>query len=133
VISMMEPKNRSIDRPSDAILKASVRLLEAKRTGAITNNEFADLIVKIGDLYANKIRQGKAILEEVEEVEDYIECLISKNGNNYFSYAHKGLDVAAKKFLEGDFVALQEIEKRKIQSKPLLDEQDYVKGFKKII
>lgn len=130
---MIETKTKTIDRPSDVILKSSVRLLEAKRTGAITEDEFADLLVKIGDLHANKIRQGKAIMDEVEEVEDYIECLIGKNGNNYFSYNHKGLDVAAKKFLEGDFVALQEVEKRENQAKPVLEGQKYVKGFKKII
>lgn len=111
------------DRPSDVILSSLNRFYDAKLSGAVTKEELATIISDIGDLFANKIKQGNVHPDEIESIETYIEGL----NKNYFNLGHEGIDRASKTFLEGDYVALQELESRQIQSAPV---NSYTKGFR---
>ena len=49
------------NRVSDNILDSFNRFYEAKLSGALKRDELSKLLVSVGDLFANKIKQGKAI------------------------------------------------------------------------
>lgn len=127
-----EIKRRSIDRPSDIILNSINRLYDAKLSGALNSDELSKIIVLEGDLFANRIKQGKVSIDEIESAEAFITGFARKGKDNYFSFKHSDLDRAAKIFLEGDYVALEELNKRTSLSSPVFDSESYSKGFKKI-
>lgn len=118
-----------IYRPSDEILNLFNRFSDAKLTGVVNPDELKTLLIKIGDLFANKIKKGEVSIDDIDSAETLIEGFISENKDNYFSHLHSDLDGAAKTFLEGDYVALESIRKRDLQSKPI---DDYSKSLRKI-
>ena len=90
----------TIDRPSNIILDSLNRLHFAKLSGGLNSKEFADEIVRVGDLTANCIKNGKITDEQVEEIESHLPSF------SYFKMEHKDLDRANRTFKEGNEVSL---------------------------
>lgn len=131
--SLANFEEKIVDRPSDVILESINRLYDAKLSGAIREEELSKIIVLEGDLFANKIKQGKVSNNEIEQTEAFLTGFIGENKDKYFSLKHKDLDRASKMFLEGDFFALEDQRKRSISASPIFEETDYKQGFRKIM
>ena len=56
---------KASERKSDAIFSSLNRLHNAKQSGALMRDEFSKILVSVGDLFANKIKQGKVAEEEI--------------------------------------------------------------------
>lgn len=97
------------DSRTDTIWKCYNRLHISKLTGGLGQTEFSDLITNICDVYANAIKQGKISIENQESFESFLSQFLGKNKDNYYDFPHKGLDTAAKKGLEGNLFARDEI------------------------
>ena len=123
-----EERMKSTDRTSDVVLNSLNRLYEAKLNGVLDKDEFSKIIVLTGNMFANKIKQGKITNDEIDQVESYIIGL----DKHYFSNAHDDLDKASKIFLEGDYVALESLNTRKLSAQPIFSEEEYNKGFTKL-
>ncbi len=122
--------NVKTGRVSDVILESLNRFHEAKNTGALNRNELSELIIKIGDLFANKVKQGKVSSEDIENVESFLYGFDGKNASNYFSIEHSNLDVAKRTFEEGVDFALQELQDKRLAASP--KESDYRKIYQKV-
>ncbi len=98
--------SKSFNRPSDEFLNSYNRLYQAKLTRVLDSNEFSNLIILCGDLYANKIRQGKV---SEEQTDDFIAQLPSPD---YFTYPHSNISRAKNTVVEGVDMALAAVSKR---------------------
>ena len=123
---------KSKSRPSDVILDSINRLYDAKLSGALKDSELSGIIINIGDLFANKIKQGKVSNNEIESFETYISGFVGENKDNYFAYPHSDLDRATKSVLESIDFAKEELNQRKRYSQPVMDVESYTRTFKKL-
>ena len=119
-------------RTSDGILDSFNRFHDAKFSGALRRDELSKLLVSVGDLFANKIKQGKVTEEEIESLESYLSGFTSENSDKYFSYPHEDLKLAAKSVLEGNDFARQSIEQRIEAAHPVMEADSYERTFRKL-
>ena len=115
------------ERPSDIILNSLNRLSSAKKTAALKPEEFSKLIEVVGDLAANKIKQGKMTEEQIDSLLSY-----DNLDYRYFSLPHKDLEEAFKRFSEGIYMAQEQRGLRFFQAKQVFKESDYRPGFKRL-
>ena len=92
-----------IDRPSNIILDSLNRIHYGKLTGGLSKKELSEEIIRIGDLVANSIRNGKIGFEVLEEIKGHVPSSI-----NYFRFPHEGIGVAKKTFVESLGIAESE-------------------------
>lgn len=130
--SIVNFEERLKDRKTDVLLESLNRFYDAKISGAINPDELSKIIVLAGDLYANKISKGEVSKTDIEETESFVSNFIEPNYDGYFNLPHTDLDKASKMFIEGDFFALEKLERRNQYSSPLFDEETYTNGFKKL-
>jgi len=127
-------ESRLKDRTSDTFLNSLNRMHDAKISGAMSPDELSKILVLGGNLLANKIVQGKISQDEIESAETIITGFLGKNRDNYFSNKHVDLDKAARIILEGNFVALEKLERKNKFTQSMFEEEDYEdynKGFRK--
>ena len=101
-------------RKSDVVFDSLNRLHDAKLSGALKSDELSKIIIYIGDLFANKIKQAKLTEDQIESAETYLTGFVGTNKDKYFSLQHDYLDRAAKIFLEGNAIAIETIQERSI-------------------
>lgn len=123
---------KTSDRKSDVILNSLNRFYDAKLSGGLKDDEFSKVIVLIGDLFANQIKQGKQTEDSIESFESHLDGLDGSNAKNYFSRIHKKLDTAVKSVLEGNDFAKQELEQRRAYAQPVMSAESYTKTFRKL-
>ena len=97
----------TMDRPSNVILDSLNRIYHGKQTGGLSDKELSDEIIRIGDLVANSVRNGK--LDTIEILNDIKGHVPDKN---YFKFQHKDLELASKTFDESIEMAYSEREER---------------------
>lgn len=127
--SIVNFEGRLNDRVSNVILESLNRMPDAKQNGVLGPYELSDIIVLEGDLFANKIRQGKVSVDEQESAEAFV---IGFNSDKYFEYHHKGMNRAGKAFLEGDFFAREDHERMHRSTIQREEEISYRNGFKRL-
>lgn len=123
---------RASERKSNVILNSLNRLHDAKQSGALTSDEFSKILVSVGDLFANKIKQGKVAEEEIQSVESYLTGFVGENSDKYFSFPHTDLKSASKTALESIDFARQEIEKRNEYAQPVMEADSYERTFRRL-
>lgn len=97
----------SIDRTSNVVLDSLNRIHYGKLTGGLSKKEFSDEIIRVGDLIANNIRNGKfTSLELLKEIKGHVP------NKNYFKFPHEDLEVANVTFDESIEMAISEREER---------------------
>ena len=119
------------ERPSDALLNILNQFSVAKRNGVQDKEALAKMIILEGALFANKIKEGKVTIDEIESAEAFITGFARGNKDEYFKINHKELDTAAKSFLEGDYVALEELEQRNGLSQ-VVEQDEFIKGLRRV-
>ena len=78
------------DRPSNTFFEELNYFSTAKETGALTGNEYSNLLISLGSIYANLVRRG---LRTEEEAEDFLGQI--PNGKwNCYNYPHKDQEFA---------------------------------------
>ena len=97
----------NVDRPSNEVLELLNRLYQSKLTGGYTNQELSSLIVKIGDLISNNIRNGK-----ISDSEVISEISAHLPNERYFKLRHQGINAANNSFKESLEMAMYEREER---------------------
>lgn len=120
------------NRPSDVILDSINRLHDAKLSGALKEDELSSIIINIGDMFANKIKQGKVSNDDIESFEVHISGFTGENKDNYFAHSHADLDRSTKIVFESIDFAKDELDQRKQYSQPVMDAESYTKSFKKL-
>lgn len=120
------------DRVSDSIFESFNRFHDAKLSGALRRDELSRLLVSVGDLFANKIKQGKVSKEEIESLESHLSGFTGENSDKYFAFPHEDLKMAAKSVLEGNDFALQSVEQRYEAAQPVMESDGYERTFRKL-
>ena len=87
-------------RPSDKVFEALNRFEEAKKTGVLGPKELSDLLISIGTIYSNQIKNGNVNANDIEEFEAFLPK------TNMFTINHKDLDVAYTTIVQGNAAAL---------------------------
>ena len=119
-------------RPSDIILESLNGLNLRKNTGVLEQTELSSMIVYIGDLFANKIKQGKVSEDVIDSFESHLTQFLGENKDKYFTYPHKDLDRGTKSALESIDFAKEELERRSTYAQPVMDAESYDKPFRKL-
>ena len=88
-------------RLTDSILLSLNRMHDAKLTGTLSRDEFANLITKIGKLYTGVIKNGESNGKEIDEMEAWL-----PGSNKIFDGKHDHLPEASRSFKEDIFTAL---------------------------
>ena len=97
----------TIDRPSNIILDSLNRIYYGKLTGGLSSKELSSEIIRIGDMVANNIKNGKfSDFEVLKEIKGHVP------NNNYFKFQHEDLNIANKTFDESLEMAISEREER---------------------
>ncbi len=130
--SIVNFEDRLNDRVSNVILESLNRMHDAKQNGVLGPDELSKIIVLEGDLFANKIKQGRVTFDEIESAETFVTGFVGPNKDKYFSYNHADLDKASKAFLEGTFFAREELERRQRSTIQREEEINYRDGFKRL-
>lgn len=120
------------ERKSDVILNSLNRFYDAKLSGGLKEDELSKIIVLIGDLFANQIKQEKQTEDSIDSFESYLDGFDGPNAGNYFAHIHKNLDSAVKSVLEGNDFAKQQLEQRRQYAQPVMSAESYTKTFKKL-
>ena len=120
------------NRVSDGIFDSFNRFHEAKLSGALSKDEFSKLLISVGDLFANKIKQGKVSEDEIESLEAHLSGFVGENCDKYFAFPHEDLKMAAKSVLEGNDFALQSVEQRYEAAQPVMEAESYERTFKRL-
>ena len=120
------------ERKSDVVFDSLNRFHDAKLSGGLKDDEFSRMIVLIGDLFANQIKQSKQTEDNIDSFESHLYGFDGPNAQNYFSHIHKKLDTAVKSVLEGNDFAKQDLEERKQYAQPVMSADSYTKTFKKL-
>lgn len=128
MISIVSEKTKFTDRPSNVVFQYLNKIYDSKINGSLTNGEFASTIALVGDIFANKVRQGKVTSDEIEQFEAHVSNLQPA----YFSFKHEGLKETSKMCLEGIAMAEQATNVRNISARPVLTEVDYNRTFQKL-
>lgn len=132
--NIIDFESRLKDRTPNVILNSLNRMHDAKISGVMIPDELSKILVLSGNLFANKIVQGKVSQDEIESEESFVTGFLGKNKDNYFNNKHVDLDKAARIILEGNFVALEKLERKNKFTQSLYEEEDYEnynKGFRK--
>jgi len=123
-------------RHSDEILLKYNKFLIGKQTGGISDTEYSDILINIGDLFANQIKQGKVSADVIDSYKSFIDQFVGENKDNYFDFPHKGLDYAGKTNFESiEFAKEVLVEKRNMYEQPSMkmEQRDsYSLGFRKL-
>ena len=119
-------------RPSDIILESLNGLNLRKNTGVLNQTELSEIIIQIGDLFANKIKQGKVNEDQIESFEAHITHFMGPNKDKYFTFAHEDLERGTKSALESIDFAKETLERRKNFAQPVMDAESYDKTFRKL-
>lgn len=119
-------------RTSDVILDNLNRIYDAKLNKVLGQDEFSKELVLVGDLFANQIKRGKVNSDEVDNFESFLTGFTGPNKDKYFEYPHIDLDKATNMVLQGNSFALSELEKKNAFSSPIMHEEGYTAGFKRL-
>lgn len=83
------------------------RIYYGKLSGGLASTELSEELIKVGDLIANCIRNGKiSNIETIKEMESHLP------NSKFFKFNHEELSKAVKTFIEGNAFALSERESR---------------------
>lgn len=115
------------NRPSDLILESLNGFSERKKKNVYNKEELHDMIVLFSNLFANKIKQGKVSVEDIESVENYVSTFLGIHKNDYFINEHEKLAEAAKTVLEADAMALEYLRQKEVTASSI---NDYSKGLR---
>ena len=127
-------ESRLKSRYSDEIFEILNQMHDAKISGVLVPDQLSKELVLVGNVFANKIVQGKVSQDEIESAESFVTGFLGKNKDNYFNNRHVDLDKSARIFLEGNFVALEKLERKNKFTQSIFEEEDYEdynKGFRK--
>ncbi len=119
-------------RKSDEIFGLLNGLHERSLSGAQKKNELSLLLINIGDVFANLVRQGKVNEDTIESYESNITQFLGENKDKFFNHTWDDLDVAAKSTLESIYFAKEEVNQRNIAAQPVMDAESYTKSFRKL-
>ena len=119
-------------RKSDVIFNSLNRIYDAKLSGALKETEFSSIITSIGDIFANKVKQGNVNNEDIESYESHLTQFLGENRDKFYNHPHKDLDVAAKKTLQSIDLSKAEFDKRSSYANPVMSEDSYEKTFRKL-
>lgn len=119
-------------RKSDEIFDALNRLCDAKQSGSLQENEFSNLIVSIGDVFAKSVENGKQTADNIDSFEAYLTQFLGKNADKYFNFPHSDLEMAAKTCLEGLDIAQSKFEQRSAYAQPVMSAESYKSNFKRL-
>ena len=119
-------------RKSDVIFNSLNRIYDAKLSGALKETEFSDILISIGDIFANKVKQGKVSNDEIESYESHLTQFLGENKDKFYNHPHKDLDVAAKASLQSIDLAKTEFDKRSSYASPVIGIGSYEKTFRKL-
>lgn len=108
-------------RQSDVIFDMLNRINEGKKNGSLRPNELAKTLVLVGDLGANKIKQGKMDEDSIEAFEATFPKI------NYFDYNHKGIEQAYKTAMESIDIAKENNNQRNMNQTV----SSYTKGLRR--
>lgn len=117
---------------ADQILEFFNRFQVAKQSGSLKKDELPDLITSFGKLFANKIRQGNILNEDIESVESYLSVFVGENSDKYFSFPHEGLENAAKIALQEISVAKQTVQQRRLFESSSIEQEDSLNMVRKL-
>ena len=121
-----------VNRPIDIILESLNGFNSRKNAGVLKGTELSSLIVQIGDLFANKVKQGKVTKDEIESFESHITQFQGENKDKYFAYPHEELDRGTKIALESIDFAREEVKKRNVSAQPVMDADSYERTFRRL-
>ena len=120
---------------TDKISDLYNRFYDAHLSGGLVGEELSEIFINFGDLFANKIKQGKATQDEIDSTFNYLSGFIGENKDNYFPFPHKGLDRASKTVCESVEFAKDEMSKRTVYTQPSMTQEErnsYTLGFRKL-
>jgi hypothetical protein len=123
---------KASERRSDVVFSSLNRLYDAKLSGALVRDELSKILVSVGDLFANKIKQGKVNEDDIESVEVYLTGFTGENSDKYFSFPHTDLDRASKTVLESIDFAKQAVDKRNEYAHPVMEADSYERTFRRL-
>ena len=121
-------------RETDKIWNSYNKISIGKQTGGLGKNEFSDLLINIGEVFANLIRQGKVNSETIESYKSHISQFSGENKDNYFAFPHEGLARVPKVSFESIDFAYDTVENRNMYAPSMSQEEreSYTKGFRKL-
>ena len=120
---------------TDLVFESLNRIHDAKLSGALKETELSNNLILTGDIFANKIKQGKVSDDVIDSYKEYISQFLRPNKDKFFAFPHKDLDVATKTNYESIEFAEEEKEKRNLYSQPSMSQEErdsYTKGFRKL-
>ena len=120
------------NRPSDVIFESLNGFNSRKNAGVLKGTEFSNLIVQIGDLFANKVKQGKVNEDIIDSFETHLTQFMGENKDNYFAYPHEELERGTKIALESVDFAKEEVQKRNVSAQPVMDADSYERTFRRL-
>ena len=118
-----EEQFKSSESLTNTILETINRIYDAKKSGALKDDEFAKAIMMESKLFANQVKTGKKNDEDVDSFESLI-----PNSSKYFANNHEYLEEACNYAKELNTDALMEREKWNKQAQPV---EGYSKGLKR--
>lgn len=109
---------------------------DAHLSGALVGEELSEIFINYGDLFANKIKQGKVSDETIDDVNMLLSGFIGQNKDKYFTFQHKGLDRATNTVFESVNIAKNNANKKfstynQLNMTPE-ERESYSKGFRKL-
>ena len=107
------------DRPTDIFFDLINYNLEAKENNVSKGDEFPKALLILGDLAANRIKQGKMTQDDIDNIEAYMTCFTGPYKDHYLSRSYPELERTAKTVLEGIYVASEVLDRRNIQASPV--------------
>ncbi len=119
-------------RTSDVILESLNGLNLRKNAGVLGGTELSALIAQIGDLFANKIKQGKVSDDIIESFETHLTQFTGENKDKFFVFPHEELERGSKIALESIDFAQENIQQRNISAQPVMDADSYERTFRKL-
>ena len=105
----------SIVKPSEEFFDTFERFEIAHRTGALVGDEFANIQILLGSIYANLVKRG---LRTEEQAEEFLSNIPNGKYNN-FNYPHKGQQSASKTIAQDVNAALFDRENFVRKSQPV--------------
>lgn len=119
-------------RPSDKIFHLLNYMNELKTKDVSLSDVLANIFENFGEVYANSVRYGKANEENIESCKSFLSSFIGENASKYLSREHKDLSRAAKGALENIDMAEMTLEQRNQFAKPVMSEEAYEKGYRRL-
>lgn len=120
------------NRPSDIIFESLNGFNSRKNAGVLKENELSNLISQIGDLFANKVKQGKVSDEVIESFESHLTQFTGENKDKFFAFPHEDLERGTKIALESVDFAREEVQKRNVSAQPVMDADSYERTFRRL-